>query len=252
MKKNQKEEFPLGLDFFSMFVHELKSPLMSLKFQLDQLKNLFVQEESQKEIKNHLSLMEENLIYLFQFVDDSLDMKELEDQNPLQLKWCSWKEILERNKTKLKEWSFKAQVKVEILPCSRPIEVYVDPRWIDSAISNLLLNSIQHSPKNGRIQLKTQYQSDNSILFSIVDEGAGIDDHLKDKLFHRFQSFRKKQSHLKGTGLGLFIAKNIIEGHGGKIGVHSHSKKLYNNNLSGCAFFFTLPQARYLKLKQAI
>lgn len=239
--KNQKEKFPLGLDFFSFFVHELKSPLMSLKFQFDDLAML----SKKGEFTDVINSMEKDLDRLFRFIHDALEMKEIENEIPLKMKWELWHDILKRNIDKFEKWLFNEQMEIKVDE-NKNTEVFLDSRWMDSVISNLLVNAIQHSPRGSEIRIEANLQENGNFLFSITDQGQGLNEGTEDKIFHRFYNTRKSwpDSLIKGTGLGLFISKSIIEGHGGSIGVQSNKTK-------GCTFYFTLPQGRSMSIKQA-
>ena len=240
MKQNSKEEFPLGLDFFSLFVHELKSPLMSLNFQLE---NLDPQLKT-KESKNILRNINKDMIRLFQFVEDGLNMKELEQDFPLNLKWQVWSDVLKSIQEEMSAWISHKKIHIAIAE-PFPLQSYVDSKWMRIVLKNLLLNAIQHSPENSNIQIQTQMQKNQDLFFSIKDEGTGVPDHLKDKVFHRFQSLNfATKSELKGTGLGLYLSKWIVEKHGGKI-------QLLSSNSKGSVFAFTLPKACKQLLEEA-
>ena len=232
MKQKSKEEFPLGLDFFSLFVHELKSPLMSLNFQLENLSPQL----NTKESKNILRNINKDMIRLFQFVEDGLNMKELEQDFPLNLKWHIWSDILKSIQEEMSAWLSHKKIQI-IIKESIPLKVHIDSKWMRIVLKNLLLNAIQHSPENSSVQLKTQMHKNQDLFFSIKDAGFGVPDRLKDKVFHRFQSLSPStKSELKGTGLGLYLSKWIVEKHGGKI-------QLLSSNDTGSVFAFTLSKA---------
>ena len=232
MKQDSKEEFPLGLDFFSLFVHELKSPLMSLNFQLENLNSRLTTKES----KDIVQKMDKDLIRLFQFVEDGLNMKELEQDFPLNLKWHIWSDLLEGIQEEMSAWISHKKVKIVNIE-SFPLKVYMDIKWMRIVLKNLLSNAIQHSPEKASIQIQTKMQKNQDLFFSIKDKGAGVPDRLKDKIFHRFQSSRSSsKSELKGTGLGLYLSKWIVEKHGGKI-------QLLSSDKTGSVFAITLPKA---------
>jgi signal transduction histidine kinase len=111
--------------------------------------------------------------------------------------------------------------------------VYADKIRIYQVISNLLKNALKFTP-NGKITItleKTEEKNDKKfILIRIKDDGKGIDPQVLPRLFTKFVT--KSES---GTGLGLYISKNIIEAHGGSI-------RGYNNpDGKGATFEFTLP-----------
>jgi two-component system sensor histidine kinase VicK len=120
-----------------------------------------------------------------------------------------------------------------------PIVIEADKERIVQIISNLLSNSIQFTSE-GHISLEmTTKVEDNEVIVTIRDTGIGINPEIMSRLFSKFVT-RSQQ----GTGLGLFISKNIIEAHGGKIWAE-------NNTLDGrgTTFSFTLPLAHATKLK---
>ncbi len=133
------------------------------------------------------------------------------------------------------------QIEIEIVNSHKDLQVQVDSRWMDSVLTNLIANAIQYSPVGGKIKMKVEISDDGLLQIFIIDEGQGIKDKDVNKIFNRFESSRKTRPHsvLKGSGLGLFIAKSIVNGHGGIIGLKPCKK--------GCTFFFTLPQYKYSK-----
>ena len=121
---------------------------------------------------------------------------------------------------------------------NHPIVIEADKERIVQIISNLLSNSIQFTSE-GYISLEmTTKVEDNEVIVTIRDTGIGINPEIMSRLFSKFVT-RSQQ----GTGLGLFISKNIIEAHGGKIWAE-------NNTLDGrgTTFSFTLPLADAMKL----
>ena len=211
----KKSQFPFDLDFFEIFVHDLKSPLSVLKYQIDTIQDKKLKET----LKVHLS-------QVLQFIDDGLHIKELDEHNQFKFEKYSWNKILKESLEKLSSKISISNVQVHWTPLKPDIYVSVDPKWFRRALSQLILNSIEHSPKEGTIFLKTS----KDFLFSITDQGKGLPKDIQPKkIFKKFQSFRTQ-----GTGLGLFIAQRIVQAHGGHIQVESSPK--------GCKFFFSLPQ----------
>ena len=244
MKQDEKEKFPLGLDFFSLFVHELKSPLISLKFQLEDLDSLLESEKSSETIKNVINKMNNDLVRLFQFIEDGLNMKELEQNFPLNLEWHTWSDVLKNIQEEMSEWISRKKIHLDIIEAS-PLKVCMDSKWMPFVLKNLLLNAIQHSPENSTIRIKSEIQDNQNLFFSIKDQGGGIPDHLRGKVFHRFQSLRASgSSKVKGTGLGLYLSKRIVEKHGGNI-------QLLSSDSTGAVFSFVLPKACKEILAQA-
>jgi signal transduction histidine kinase len=112
-------------------------------------------------------------------------------------------------------------------------EVSVDPHRISQVISNLLGNAIKFTPQTGTIRISAR-QQDKGVVVSVVDTGPGIPQEHLPKIFDWFwQAMGTKQA---GSGLGLSIAKGIIDAHGGTIWAESELGK-------GSSFSFTLPMA---------
>jgi signal transduction histidine kinase len=112
------------------------------------------------------------------------------------------------------------------------LTVNADKVKIAQVILNLLSNAIKFSPKNGGlITVIAEVKSgDGQAIVSIIDNGPGIDSDFFPKLFSRFSS-----KSFSGTGLGLYVSKNIIEAHGGKIWAQN------NEGERGATFSFSLP-----------
>ena len=104
-------------------------------------------------------------------------------------------------------------------------------------MQNLLDNAVSYTPRGGKIIISLR-EVNNHIEFSVRDTGIGIPKDQQNRVFSRF--FRTQgaiRAKTKGTGLGLYITKNIIEAHGGKIWFESEEGK-------GSVFYFTLPVAK--------
>jgi PAS domain S-box-containing protein len=112
-----------------------------------------------------------------------------------------------------------------------PPSIFADPAMMDRVFSNLLDNAIAYTDKGGTIRV-TLADRDSALLVSIADTGRGIPE---DKLPYIFDAFYRISRDTKGSGLGLFIVKTIIEAHGGKIGAASTPG-------NGSTFSFTLPE----------
>jgi signal transduction histidine kinase len=112
-------------------------------------------------------------------------------------------------------------------------EVSADRHRVGQVLSNLLSNAIKFTRQGGRIAVSAQ-QREKAIMVSVSDEGPGIPRENLSKVFDRY--WQAQESKRSGVGLGLSIAKGIVEAHGGKIWVNSEVGK-------GSSFSFTLPLA---------
>jgi signal transduction histidine kinase len=114
------------------------------------------------------------------------------------------------------------------------VRVLADHERIGHLFSNLITNAIRHTPSGGKINLSAT-RIDGAVRFTVADTGKGIPEEYKARVFEKF--FRVPDAEPKGTGLGLYIAREIVSGHGGEIGVESDLGK-------GSTFWFTLPQVK--------
>jgi signal transduction histidine kinase len=113
-------------------------------------------------------------------------------------------------------------------------QVKVDVEKIRLAIQNLLDNAVRYSPAGSKITIALSEQ-DGQIEFRIQDQGIGIPEDQHSRVFEKFfRGANAARMETQGSGLGLFIAKNIIEAHGGRIWFESEQDK-------GATFHFILP-----------
>jgi len=124
--------------------------------------------------------------------------------------------------------------RVEVDIPERAREVMADRRYARQVLSNLLANASNYSPEQSVIRIDVNPVS-TMVRISVVDQGPGIPHEQQSGLFERFYRVRA-DSEAPGVGLGLAIAKGIVEAHGGRIGIDSEPG-------SGTSVWFTLPRA---------
>jgi len=96
---------------------------------------------------------------------------------------------------------------------------YVDPVALERVMSNLISNAVKYTPRGGKIQLQLATDAE-SIRISVLDDGKGISTDLASRLFGRFERADGEDRTISGTGLGLALAKQLVEIHGGTIAHH--------------------------------
>lgn len=112
--------------------------------------------------------------------------------------------------------------------------INMDPQLIAQVVSNLVLNSIHHTPDGTPIRVRT-YQKDGKAVVEVADEGQGIKDSMKERIFDIFYTGEAPSfDSTHYLGLGLFLCKTIVDAHKGTIEVH-------DNKPCGCVFSFSLP-----------
>lgn len=114
-------------------------------------------------------------------------------------------------------------------------KIVADESRVGQVIGNILDNAVRYSPQGGQVLVRLQEQTDIYTV-SIIDEGIGVSAEYLDHIFERFYRVRNAASRqYSGIGLGLYVARAIVEGHGGHIGFSS-------NQGLGSTFYFTLPR----------
>ena len=224
------------IDPISLFSHELKTPLSSLRLGLSLLEKDF---EKHKEI---LYLMKEEVERMIDFITDNLDLRYIQEKKDLfQFEWMAFEPILLKVCDSLKLIAQRENVSFHIKkPEEADFEIFIDTSWFNRLLENLLSNAIKFSPKNGRVFIEYSYDNKKGFIFSIRDEGVGLPDHEKVfDPFYKTSLYSKK--NLKNTGLGLSIAKAIVLAHGGQIEAFAKPET------KGTTFHFVLPKLRFLK-----
>ena len=112
------------------------------------------------------------------------------------------------------------------------VRVLADHERVGHIFSNLISNALRHTARDGSVSLGATV-TNGAVRFTVTDTGKGIPKEYHERIFEKF--FQLPESGPKGTGLGLYIAREIVRGHGGDIGVESEPG-------SGSTFWFTLPR----------
>jgi two-component system, OmpR family, sensor histidine kinase VicK len=219
-------------EFINIAAHELRTPIQPILSLSELLRSKI--SDNNDEQKELLDTIIRNAKRLQRLADDILDVTKIESQS-LQLKkerFNITQMILNaladyrRNDTNKEEEKEKIKV---VVAFKEDIFVEADRDRLNQVICNLISNAFKFTEEEGIVSI-TAEKKDNQILISIKDSGAGIDQEILPILFSKFVS-----KSFSGTGLGLFISRNIIEAHGGKIWAE--------NNLDGkgARFSFSLP-----------
>lgn len=218
-------------DFINMASHELKTPLTSMKLYLHLLKMSINKRHDGKEqsIVERISDQTERLQKL---VNDLLDVSRIQtgkltfskEQVRLDLMIEEIVEVLQ---------STTAKQELKILS-KKPVVVFADKFRLYQVLTNLITNAIKYSGDGKEIEIACKKDT-TTVLVSVKDFGIGITKEQQKKIFDRlYQAGDDRESTFPGFGMGLFITKEIIDRHKGKIWVESERGK-------GSTFFFSLP-----------
>jgi len=222
-------------EFVSLAAHQLRTPLSAIKWSLKNFLSgdLGKMNSKQQEQLGEVYKSNERMIDL---IDDLLDVTRIEEgrylYNLVSYDVCKIaKAVIARHKDRIAEK--KIELSLQHPKCKLP-EVMIDVEKMELAINNLIENAVRYTASGGKIIVSLK-KTDDKIEFSIKDSGIGIPRDQQKRVFEKF--FRGSNAvkiETEGTGLGLFIAKNIIEAHGGRIWFESEEKK-------GTTFYFSIP-----------
>jgi signal transduction histidine kinase len=218
--------------FVSIASHELRTPLTAIIGFTDLLLHRDPPNATRKKwLRNIL----ENGQRITDMANDLLNVTRIQSGKiSLKLERLNLIDILERQLEITRESSNKHEFIINVEP-NLP-DVIVDRDKFGQVVANLLNNAVKYSPKGGRITLSAHHNpSQNCVVASVTDEGIGISPEDKSSLFTTFHRIQRPETQgIRGSGLGLFIAKEWTEAMGGKIWVESELNK-------GSTFFVTIP-----------
>lgn len=224
-------------EFLSIVSHEFRSPLTSIYGYLDLLDRGFDGELNEGQ-KSHIGKIQQSCRILLRLVEDLLDFAKLESKS-LRFNYTNT-DLYETVSDSL--WSMTPQAEkagVEIVSHfpEDPLIIRQDPVRIGQVLTNLIENALKYTPPGGKVAILVakEAEKEEEAIVKVRDSGDGIPPEDLEKIFSRFYQVDSSNTRRhKGMGLGLSIAKGIVEAHGGEIGVESELGK-------GSTFWFSLP-----------
>lgn len=231
----EEELEQMKMDFVSMASHELKTPLTSIVGYL----SVFLEGDIKKLTPEELELLNKAFISARQLqtlISNLLNVNKIEKEKfSVSPEEVNYMDILTKSIEDLKAQASQKNILLSLVAPLQPLpKVMADPIRIAEVITNLVANAINYTNPGGRVQISTQV-SPNEVTTIVADTGIGLPKEAIPHLFNKFfRVSNQLQKGNKGTGLGLYISKSIIEKLNGKIWVESEVGK-------GSKFFFTLP-----------
>ena len=221
-------------EFISVVSHQLRSPLSNLRWAIELLTSGRVNGVSEKQLE-YFKILKENSARMRELISDLLTVSRIETEKlPLKKKEISLENLIRKIIEELEVFTKASNVKVEFRVKENLPKVFTDPSQIRLVIENLLDNAIRYIKEKGRVEIKLE-KIDKHCRFEIKDTGVGIP---KEDQKYIFQKFFRSENIIKyqtqGSGLGLYIAKSVVEKSKGKIGFKSQEGV-------GSTFWFTLP-----------
>jgi signal transduction histidine kinase len=215
-------------NFMLAVTHELKSPIAAIKLNLQTLEKHQLNEDKKKQLldrsikeSNRLNDLCNNMLFasqmeggMYKFAREPFDLSELAENA-------------------IEEYAIRYPRKFE-QDIVQGCKITGDKVMLQMAINNLLENAIKYTPEDKPIALTLDVKDKNATL-CVKDQGTGIPDNEKKKIFNKFYRVGNEESRKsKGTGLGLYLTNKIVLQHKGRITVH-------NNTPTGSVFEICLP-----------
>jgi signal transduction histidine kinase len=233
--QKQRELETLRRNLIAWAGHDLRTPLASIRAIVEALADGMVEEP--ETVDRYLHTAQREIRSLSLLIDDLFELAQLEAGGlRLELHPNSLSDLISDTIESFSELAARQEVSLE-----GDVEAGVDPVTMDAGqigrvFSNLLSNALRHTPAGGRVRVLATTIAEG-VQVEIHDTGEGIDAQDLPHIFERFYRGEKSRSRATGgAGLGLAIAKGLVEAHGGYIGVDSTPEQ-------GTRFTFILPRA---------
>ena len=232
----EKEADRIKTELVSMVAHELKSPLTSI-YGFSEL--LLDSNLSDPQANEYAKVILTESTRLTDLVNKYLDLARLEaGRIEMHMIPFNLRHVVKKVIDVYKGQTEKKEIRVITeMPRKLP-HIFGDQDMIEQVLQNLFSNAIKYSPKNSKIGIEAK-ENEKEIIVSIIDNGYGIPKEAVGRIFDKFYRVTDSEGseEVEGTGLGLSLAKEIIEKHGGTITVNSRLGV-------GSIFTFTLPKAK--------
>ncbi len=226
-------------EFVSVASHQLRTPLTGIKW----FSELLLKDKLSPKIKDYINQIYVSNERMVRLVDDLLNVSRIDTGRKFDIV-LKEQDIVPIIKSTIEEQIPYAAAKKISLVCSplapKELVMSVDDLKIRQVFQNLVSNAVKYSKEGGRVDIGCE-EKPEEVIFSVKDSGIGIPPAQQKRVFEKF--FRAENAltaHTDGTGLGLYIAKAIMEGHQGRIWFESKEGE-------GSTFFVALPRKVVLK-----
>lgn len=220
----------------SMIVHDLRSPLSAITSSMRLLQDSAdPQTEFGQSVLRMSDISGRAARKLLTLVNSLLDVVKMESGIiSLEREKVNLEHLLTNVLSELTPMANEMDVQLQVSNIAPSPLLYVDPDKIERVFYNLLDNAIKFSPSDSTVRIEGHSSTNGFLRVNVIDQGLGIRDEDKTKLFNRFQQVEEQLARRRGTGLGLTFCKLAIEAHGGSIWIE-------DNATGGSIFAFTLP-----------
>ena len=228
------------LDFYSIIAHDLRTPLSAMTLRIASMLERSRTRPGLSLIED-LHKLETRVGSLVAMINDFLDLARLEGASQMieyaEVDLAALVEQAREDFSPLLERAGHAFRGPSVDPSERAV-VFGDERRLLQVLSNLISNAIKFTPAPGTVAVRIEVR-ERFVEVSVEDSGTGVSPALQSKLFQRYA---RAERTVGGTGLGLLIVREIVEAHGGVVGVDSAEAR-------GSRFWFRIPRMRHVALR---
>ena len=205
--------------FLSVASHELRSPLTGISGCLDFALTEFPGLD--EDLVSWLTMARDTNHHLLALVERLLQVQKIENgRQPFDKARVEVGDFLKSAELSFRGLTAGTGIPVNITDHGSGLHVWADPCALRQVLDNMVSNAVKHSPKGQVVEISAQAH-DQWVRFSVKDYGPGIPEEFREEIFNRFVQVPGDSTEKKGTGLGLNIAKAIVEEHSGSISVDS-------------------------------
>lgn len=233
MREKENELHQSKLRFFTNISHEIKTPLTLIMAPID---NLINQNKENNRVQNQLLMIKRNGSHLVRLIGQLLDFRKLETGNVrLEASKGNIVEFANEIFLSFKGYSLHKNIRFEILCEDEHIELWFDGDKIEKILFNLLSNAFKFTPDHGRITIGISVEAGgliseagvprDAVVISVEDNGKGIPEKDKDRIFERFQQSGGSPNPMEGVGIGLAYSHELVKLHHGTIELASLPKE---------------------------
>ena len=258
----------LKSEFISIVSHELRTPLTAIKNAMDIILSGKAGEMTEN-IEKFVSMGKRNAIRLSGIINDLLDISKIEaGKMDFKFELINIEPVIEYVKNNLSEVAKEKNLTIKYIPSNEDVEIYADSNRLEQVLTNLVSNAIKFTPDAGEIEISSKvvnarelqydncFEEDikklqgNYLQVCVEDHGIGIERKDLNHVFDKFAQIENSLSRkVGGSGLGLPIARQLMEAHNGAIWCDSEINK-------GSRFYFVIPiandKSNFLMIKKQL
>ncbi|MCU0479613.1 MAG: ATP-binding protein [Anaerolineae bacterium] len=225
----------LKTDMIRVAAHDLRNPASVIIGYVELVRRV-LGKDGDKRAYNYLDMIDKATRRIEKITNDILSLERIENSSVEKAKVFDLNKAIQEAFYEHNDQATEKEQDIDLMLSDMALMVRADDIQIVEAAANLLTNAIKYTPSKGKISVLTRQENGHAI-FEVKDTGFGIPEEMQGKLFQPFFRAKTKETDdIEGTGLGLYLIKNIIERFGGKIVFSS----VY---LQGSTFGFRLPMS---------